>query len=185
MKLLEDDTNKVKKIVFLMKQKYDDVVREKDKLKRDLELMKDQISRREKDALDELNQMKMRIAAESKSAREKLEEERNEHKKTEGALLLKTSEAIQLSMSLQQAREELNDLIQENEELKSDYARLQEMHSENERALVDTIITLKKRHAYELENAKNMVELERGAHDITKKQFSEYRGAMQEKFHKK
>ncbi|KAK5966057.1 hypothetical protein GCK32_009480 [Trichostrongylus colubriformis] len=110
MKLLEDDTNKVKKIVFLMKQEYDDVVREKDKLKR------------EKTAWNEKNQGGEHF----EGLIYRLDHGRE-------ARNLKSGEANQLSASLQQAREELSDLIRQNEELKTELHTYQTLYGKLEK----------------------------------------------------
>ncbi|KAK5971205.1 Kinesin motor domain-containing protein [Trichostrongylus colubriformis] len=186
--LLDIKMNETKQAESSLQQKileHEAVVLENDKLKRDLERMKDECARREQAILEEMEQIKMRIAEESKSAGRTLDQERYAHQKTKDILQSKTSEANQLSVSLHQAREELSDVIHQCEELKMNFAQLQERNSKMEREFVDEINKLKRRHADELNNAQNSVELERSAHENTKKQFSDYRDAMQETLDKK
>ncbi|KAK6058816.1 hypothetical protein COOONC_03609 [Cooperia oncophora] len=105
--------------------------------------------------------------------------EHHAHERTKELLQSKTNEAAHVSASLHRALENTKELANERDELKRSFDQLQERNARMECEFTDKIAKLKRRHADELKSAENLLELERGAHEKTKVQFSNYRDAIQ------
>ncbi|PIO54539.1 hypothetical protein TELCIR_24097 [Teladorsagia circumcincta] len=121
----------------------------------------------EQDLVQELNQMKERLAEDQKNAENMVRQERYAHEKTKELLQLKTDEANQATVSLHRKLEDFSEVVKQRDEMQRSLEQLQERNSKMKRELSEEIDKLKKRHADELKTAEIMVEREREAHEKT------------------
>ncbi|PIO64855.1 hypothetical protein TELCIR_13501 [Teladorsagia circumcincta] len=121
----------------------------------------------EQDLVQELNQMKERLAEDQKNAENMVKQERYAHEKTKEFLQLKTDEANQTSASLHRTLEDFREVVKQKDEMQRSLEQLQERNSKMKREFSEEIDKLKKRHADELQTAEIMVEREREAHEKT------------------
>ncbi|WKY04430.1 hypothetical protein Q1695_005437 [Nippostrongylus brasiliensis] len=87
--------------------------------------------------------------------------------------------------TLKKMREENSDLLHNNDRLKRELEQLREKTNCMDRDFAEEIGKLKRRYANDISNVEGLVEMERNAHEMTKKQFTDFRDQTQQTFDQK